>query len=395
MAVHVLIGFAEALPAPEVVFSLLAAGHRVSVFARAPGGVLERLPLITTHVIEAPERDTQKSIDALRAIMTAPDAPDMMLPLDDFGLWLSQQAGIAPEKIAGATAERATAALDKRVQVRAALAVGLSVPATQILSSPQDLAALDPATLPQVGIAKPALAVQVRDGAVSKGDVLYINRRTPQTALEAALDNTGALLIQPLVSGVGEGVFGFATGTGVTAWSGHRRVRMVNPHGSGSSACERVVPDADLREKITAFLQEIGWRGAFMIELLRDSDGTPWFMELNGRMWGSLALARRQGFEYPAWAVEQTLSSDFQPTAPTDPADPGTLRHFARDLLHLALVVRGPKSAFHRKTWPSFWRSAVAVLKPARRAQFYNYDPKYPAFMWHETLTTLKSHLKR
>ena len=44
-----------------------------------------------------------------------------------------------------------------------------------------------------------------------------------------------------------------------------------------------------------------------MIELLRDRDGVAWFMELNGRTWGSLALARRLGLEYPAWAALDAL----------------------------------------------------------------------------------------
>ena len=53
---HVLIGFAEALPAPEVVFSLLAAGHRVSAFARTGDMPAARLPFDHFTVIPAPEQ---------------------------------------------------------------------------------------------------------------------------------------------------------------------------------------------------------------------------------------------------------------------------------------------------------------------------------------------------
>ena len=45
----------------------------------------------------------------------------------------------------------------------------------------------------------------------------------------------------------------------------------------------------------------------FMIELLRDRTGKVWFVELNGRPWGSMALSRRQGFEYPAWHVKLAI----------------------------------------------------------------------------------------
>ena len=52
---HVLIGFAEALPAPEVVFSLLAAGHRVSAFARTGDMPAARLPF--DHLPSFPPRN--------------------------------------------------------------------------------------------------------------------------------------------------------------------------------------------------------------------------------------------------------------------------------------------------------------------------------------------------
>ena len=58
-------------------------------------------------------------------------------------------------------------------------------------------------------------------------------------------------------------------------------------------------------------LSHTQWRGMFMLEFLRAKDGTAWFMELNGRPWGSMALARRSGLEYPAWALRQLNDSRF------------------------------------------------------------------------------------
>ncbi len=39
-------------------------------------------------------------------------------------------------------------------------------------------------------------------------------------------------------------------------------------------------------------------------------------MELNGRTWGSMALARRRGLDYPAWAVQAALDPEFEPPYP-------------------------------------------------------------------------------
>jgi len=102
-AAHVLIGFAEALPAPEVLFSLRAAGYRISVFARTRGMPLERLSPERTIVLPAPEADVAATAALLRAAMTGPYAPDLILPLDDTGLWLTNTALDDDPWIAGAT----------------------------------------------------------------------------------------------------------------------------------------------------------------------------------------------------------------------------------------------------------------------------------------------------
>ena len=391
---HVLIGFAEALPAPEVLFSLLAAGHHVSAFARSGDLPLRHLPLQSLQVIPAPEDDARASAAALAALMTGPEAPDLVLPLDDVGLWLCGAAGLDPARIAGASGARAEAALDKSLQVSAAEKAGLALPPTTVVRKAVDL----DTDLPLPVIAKPALAVRVIANRLGKGDATYLRDKGQQAMLMALLEpdqDPEPLLVQPLVGGVGEGVFGFATPRGVVGWSGHARVRMMNPHGSGSSACRAQPPDENTRAAVTRFLQALDWRGPFMVELLRDADGTAWFMELNGRMWGSLALARRQGLEYPAWSVAQALDPDFVPDLPERAPDPGVIRNLGREILHLAFVLRGPKSAFHRAGWPSFWRSAAAVLTPAPRRRFYNHDPAHPWFFLREAAWTVRRTLRR
>lgn len=387
---HILIGFAEALPAPEVVFSLRHAGHSVSAFARRPDLPIAEL-LTRLHVVPAPEQDISACVAALDALMSGDDAADFILPMDDAALWLS--ARLAPgTPVAGATGAAVIAALDKSIQVKQAAAAGLAVPPTwEAFELPAMLG-----DLPYPVIAKPALAVHGRGGHLGKDDAVYLPDRDAATAFQAARGAGDDLyLLQPLIKGQGEGVFGFMTGQGVVGWSGHRRLRMMNPHGSGSSACMSFQPDAELCARVQDFLHRLNWRGAFMVELLRGEDGTAWFMELNGRMWGSMALARRQGLEYPAWSVAQAMTPDFVPDAPHPPSRPIVQRHLGRDLLHLLFTLRGPKSEFHRDGWPSVWRSLPAVLKPASGASFYNYDPDFPRYYLKDALWTVRKALKR
>lgn len=389
---HVLIGLAEALPAPEVVFSLLRAGHEVSAFARSRKLPLAHLPLRALHVIPAPEEDARAAAAGVLRIMAGRDPPDVVLPLDDAGLWLVNEALGGDPRIAGATGRQAAIALDKEQQIARARAVGLDVPETMILHG-GDVPAFDEE---RPLIAKPARAVSVLDGRLVKGAGLYVLKHADLAGLDGAFARTGGpLLLQPLVHGRGEGLFGFAAGGRVHAWSAHERMRMMNPHGSGSSACRLIRPDPLLCARVEKFLVAIGWHGAFMVEFLRDEAGRPWFMELNGRMWGSMALARRAGLEYPAWNVAACTDAGFVPEHAAVTDFGRVERHLGRDILHLLFTLRGPKSAFHRAGWPRFGKSLIQVLRPGRARNFYNYDPDFPFYFLRDALWTIRKTLRR
>jgi hypothetical protein len=202
-----------------------------------------------------------------------------------------------------------------------------------------------------------------------------------QVELERAITEWGErvpLLAQSFITGVGAGVFGLAARDGVRAWSGHRRVRMMNPQGSGSSACASQPVAQDLKPIVEAFITKAGWRGLFMIEVLRDNSGKTWFVELNGRPWGSMALCRRQGLEYPAWHVE--LAMDERSRVGLDlPASSAVIcRHAGREFMHLLFVLRGAKSNALGQ-WPSFWKTVGEMLHFPPGDGLYNWrrdDPK-------------------
>jgi hypothetical protein len=203
----------------------------------------------------------------------------------------------------------------------------------------------------------------------------------------------GCVHVQPLIQGVGEGLFGHVGSQGVIGWSAHRRVRMVNPQGSASSACRSVPVDKQLTEPAELFLSSIGWRGMFMFEFLRDSDGNPWFMELNGRPWGSMALARRRGFEYPAWAVRASLDPSFEPTPPVD--SPEILcRNLGLEMAHLMFVARGPQSAA-RMEWPRMGRAMRDVCRLGRGERLYNWNRSQPGVLVADTFGTLANYTRR
>jgi hypothetical protein len=131
----------------------------------------------------------------------------------------------------------------------------------------------------------------------------------------------------------------------------------------------------------------------FMLEYLRDASGTPWFMELNGRAWGSMALARRRGFEYPAWSVQQTVDPQFTPITPV--AAPEILcRNLGLELVHLLFVARGPRSDAQTR-WPRLDEAVRDVCRRDPRDRLYNWNPSQPRVLLADTARTLSESLAK
>ncbi len=373
----VLIGFAEALAAPETAWSLIDGGYQVAAFARrGQGCALRHSRYVTCHEISAPESNLEAALAELRSLMTSlaakDSAPRILLPLDDKAVWLCNAAGSGPDWLTAGPSDALTElALDKRFQIEAATDAGFDVPQTLVARNANDvLGFVADRDFPV--ILRPAECVPVKDGRI------YSCRKwvcADQHELEKALaewNGSVPLLVQPFIEGTGEGVFGLATPNGIRAWSAHRRLRMMNPQGSGSSACISAAIPGELKTKAEALIQKTGWRGLFMIELLRDRAGTPWFVELNGRSWGSMALSRRQGLEYPAWQVKLRLDPESPAGLAPARSREVVCRNAGREFMHLLFVLRGARSKALRN-WPSFWKAAAEVIRIRRRDTFYNW----------------------
>ena len=381
----VLVGFGEAYAAIETAWSLRDAGFRVAAFTRSgERPAVRRVRGVELHEVAPPEAGVEETLDDLRSLIRTLEPAALML-LDDGSVLLS--GALEGVTIAGPTGKRIEYALDKALQVEAARAAGLLVPTTAIVMSAEELEVREfPAFV------KPARALYEVNGRLTRptGSVVADEEELRRAAAE---EWHPPLLVQPLVEGVGEGVFGIVAKDGVTALSAHRRVRMLNPQGSASSACESIDVDEELVAPVERFLSSIGWSGLFMIELLRDAEGRPWFMELNGRPWGSMALARRRGFEYPAWSVQAALDPDFVPVAPVDPPDI-LARHLGMELAHVAFVVRGPQSKALTK-WPKLWPTLRAMIRPSRRDRLYNWRASEPDVLAADTWSFIRFFARR
>ncbi|HTZ58176.1 MAG TPA: hypothetical protein VMB49_08780 [Acidobacteriaceae bacterium] len=374
----VLIGFGEALAAPEVAWSLVDAGFRVVAFARrGRSSALRHSRHVTCYEICPPDLDLQASLSELSALLAslgreAPDLPHVLLPLDDKAVWLASRVQLqAPWLLAGPSGAHAELALNKCLQVQAARDAGFLVPNSVVARTSGEVFRFVDASVYPV-ILKPSECVPLRHGRLHECKKWTCANRDELEQAVAKWGETVPLLVQSFIAGTGEGIFGLAAPDGVRAWSGHRRVRMMNPQGSGSSACISQTVDKDLREKADRLIRQIGWQGLFMIELLRDDAGKVWFVELNGRPWGSMALCRRQGLEYPAWQADLALDQNSPAGRCAEGVSDVLCRHAGREFMHLLFVLRGPRSkAF--SGWPSFWRALADVGRVRAKDMVYNW----------------------
>lgn len=369
----VIIGFAEALSAPEVAWSLVDAGYRVIAFAReGRDSALNCSRFVEIVEIASPEKDLTQSLHNLQDLIESYDGSksQILLPLDDAALWLCNKVEKQPNwTLAGASEQCAELAINKQMQFEFAVRAGLNVPPTLFANSVEDVMG-GVSTFPV--ILRPSDAIMHSNDRLKKGRNWICADETELLRSLAEWRGECALMVQPYILGRGEGVFGLATRSGVVAWSGHRRLRMMNPHGSGSSACaSRSVPE-ELKGPIETFLRACGWRGMFMIELLRSHDDHLFFVELNGRAWGSMALSRRQGLEYPAWTVRMAIEPDWIPELSMRQPEEIECRNLGREIMHLLFILRGPQSkALH--SWPSFWRTLLRMVRFNRPTFFYNW----------------------
>ena len=393
----VVIAFAEALSAPEVAWSLLDAGFNVtSIARRGRGSALRHSRKVVCHEICPPEQDIAQALRDMASVLNSfgdrHNGPILLFPLDDTALWMCSE--LAPSEswiLVGPGKSSADLALNKHQQTRLACEAGFKVPETGVASSVDQAIALGE----QIGfplVLKPVECTPVRNGR-------KIARRTRICAnaneFEAVLrewNESIPVLLQKYIIGVGEGVFGLATPEGVQAWSAHRRLRMMNPHGSGASACVSIPVDQNIRQKTEALIGKARWTGLFMVELLRDRSGKAWFVELNGRPWGSMALARRQGLEYPAWSAFMALA----PGSHVDTAkstSPGLVcRNLGRELMYLLFVIRGPRSAAMVE-WPSIWKALRTILQTSRSERYYNWRRDDKRVFFADCFYTLRNNL--
>lgn len=193
--------------------------------------------------------------------------------------------------------ERAT---DKALLPTLASTAGLQTPRTSKIDR-RDCAAKDGLDFPL--IVKPLRSrICQPDGTVSAHSVRYVStRRQAEEALEALPGGQG--LVQAYIPGQLVSVSGVCW-RGEVICAMHQASLRVWPLNAGVSAyAETIVPNVKLDQGVGRLVRAIGWSGLFQVQFIRSTSGEFYLLDLNPRIYGSLALAVAAGLNLPAiWA---------------------------------------------------------------------------------------------
>ncbi|HWF85327.1 MAG TPA: ATP-grasp domain-containing protein [Vicinamibacterales bacterium] len=370
--------------AVAAVRALAAAGHTVSVGADAAWSKAGwSRACARTFAYPPPEHDAAAFVTSIAE--TAAGAPgSLILPMTErTTLPLSaarDTIGAAGGRLVLPSHDTVLRTFDKQETTRLAQALGVDVPLTMSIESEADLRVCESA-LRYPLVLKPRSSQEVIGAAVrTTGAPVYARNAGELRRAWADLSTRCAsALAQEFVEGVGTGYFALMREGELRAEFAHRRIRDVRPTGSGSSMRVSIAPPPRVREAALAILQALGWHGVAMVEFRTRADGTPTFLEVNGRFWNSLALPVHAGMNFPALVARLAEEGDVPLTT--------SYRHGVRcrwwlgDTRHLFEALRGAPPSFPG-TYPSRLSTLAAVLTPAVGTYHDN-------FAWRDPLPEL------
>ena len=259
-------------------------------------------------------------------------------------------------------------ALDKFKTWQLGRELGVRAPETALVSRQQNLVL--PANYPVV--VKSLHSKIVVDGALQTVAAEIVRDEDAyRRRIEQWLPFTDVLR-QEFVFGRGVGAeFLFDRGRKVWHFV-HERVHEVPLTGGASSYRRSIPPMPALLADAERILTALEWHGVAMVEFRVDPQGQHWLIEINPRLWGSLALAIDAGVDFPLglWLLAQGSKIPPQP--------PYRTNYYTRDLTNdvewFKAMIRADGNDSLLLT-RSIFASVIEILRPlAGRESWDHFD---------------------
>ncbi|MBB6629299.1 ATP-grasp domain-containing protein [Nocardioides sp. KIGAM211] len=231
---------------------------------------------------------------------------DVVLPGGDAELLaLSEARDDIPCVVPYGTRESVRCILDKLAMTEAAARVGLGVPRTR------------PATDEEIDTVTATMVLKSRSHALLRSETLVSD---DPAELRAAADAMRASGAEPILQ---EHCDGRLIAVSLVLGDDARVLAAVQQQATGlwppeagiSVSAETVETDPVLVEQLAGFLDSIGWRGLAEAQFLETRRG-PLLIDVNGRCYGSMALASAAGVDLAAvWATSSIGEDVIAPAA--------------------------------------------------------------------------------
>ncbi len=177
------------------------------------------------------------------------------------------------------------------------------------------------------------------------------------------------VLVQGHVAGRGAGVFFLAWDGQPLAEFMHLRLHEV-PHTGGVSSYRKSWWHQDMRDDALAKIKAMKWRGVGMMEYRWDPTTDQfYFLEMNGRFWGSLHLALFAGVDFPALLLDAFHAHPGSHAAGSS-REISCRYTFPRELMYVWSRWKDSQVA-----WPSKLSSAIEFL-------LLGLDPRVRSDLW-------------
>jgi len=260
----------------------------------------------------APDAYTARILEQVRT-----HAADVLLPISEASLLalLGARGGLGACRLPFPELDVFRRVTDKEQVLALASETGIAVPEQLVARTREDAAQLAGGRLGFPLVLKPWRSVA--EAAQSRVQLRVLHARDA-AGLEAQLsrlpDAAFPLLAQRRIVGPGAGIFLLEWRGELRALFAHRRLREKPPSGGVSVYSESIAADPQLVARSRELLSRLGWQGVAMVEYKMDAaSGTPYLMEINGRLWGSLQLAIDAGVDFPSLLVAAALDEPSEP----------------------------------------------------------------------------------
>lgn len=258
-------------------------------------------------------------------------------------------------------------ALDKQCTYEIARSIGIQVPESKLIKSIDE--AIPPKKFPVV--LKPVRSkVRTEDSLVSLSPSTAYNEKEMWNYLYALLP-FAEVQQQEYIYGRGIGIE-FLYDRGRMVWYfAHERLHELPLTGGGSTYRRAIKPPNYLIDAAASVLKALEWHGVAMFEFKAIQDGTFCLIEINPRLWGSLALSIDAGVNFPLGLLKIAEKKEMLPSQPDYKTDYYT-RNIEMDIKWLKDNLRADHTNPMLLTRPHF-RTIIEYLRPIIGKECWDY----------------------